>query len=341
VSVSRSAYASDELPKVTVVMAVRNEAKCIRHSLARVLDQDYPKERMEIIVADGLSTDGTREALAALQSAHKHLRVIDNPKRTVAPGLNRAIREATGDIIVRVDGHTEIAHDYVSECVGRLLTTGADNVGGNVTAVGQTRFGKAVALATSSRFGVGGARFHYAGEEQWVDTVYMGAWPRPVLDRIGLFDEELVRDQGDELNYRLLASGGRILLSPRIKSVYTGRSTPWSLWRQYYEYGFWKVRVMQKHPRQMRPRQFAPGILVASLVASVVLSTVRPFGRLLFAVISGSYILANLGASVSVARRYGLSHIPLLPVTYGILHFGYGLGFLAGLVRFARRWGKS
>src|SRR5262245_34169273 len=201
---------TSDLPLVTVIMPVRQEAGFIARSLGAVLAQEYPVERLEVLVADGGSTDGTREIVQAHQARHPNLRLVDNPGQIVPTGLNAALRHARGEVIVRVDGHTEIAPDYVLECVSALRRMGADNVGGRMNAIGEGPFGEAVALATSSPFGIGNARFHYSDREEWVDTVYMGAWPREVFARIGLFDEELVRDQDEEFNYRLLGLGGRI-----------------------------------------------------------------------------------------------------------------------------------
>lgn len=166
----------------------------------------------------------------------------------------------------------------------------------------------------------------------------MGAWRREVFDRIGFFDQELVRNQDDEFNYRLLDSGGRILLSPRIHSKYVPRDSWRSLWRQYFQYGYWKVRVMQKHPRQMRPRHFIPGAFVAALLGAILAAPFSPWGRAALALVGGSYLLANLTASFLAARRAGWRHLPLLPLAFATLHLSYGLGFLAGLVRFAGRW---
>ncbi|HKD19997.1 MAG TPA: hypothetical protein VKG23_19250, partial [Thermoanaerobaculia bacterium] len=206
-----------------------------------------------------------------------------------------------------------------------------------MTALGQDAFGEAVAAATSSPFGVGNARFHYSDREEWVDTVYLGAWPRRVFDRIGMFDEELVRDQDDELNYRLRASGGRILLSPSIKSWYTVRGTPAKLWRQYFQYGFWKVRVLQKHPRQMQPRQFVPGVFVVGLVGLGVTAFVSPIARAGLAALALAYGAGDLFATASAARgRWRLA--PAMALAFPILHLAYGSGFLAGLVRFGGRW---
>ncbi|HEY7543362.1 MAG TPA: glycosyltransferase family 2 protein, partial [Blastocatellia bacterium] len=218
---------TDGKPFVTVIMPIRNEAGFITRSLGAALGQDYPGDRMEVIIADGMSTDATREVIAQLSEAHPRIavRIVDNPEKIVPTGFNRALEQAKGDVIVRVDGHTIIASDYVRQCVAALERTGADNVGGRMEAVTHGRFGKAVAIATSSPFGVGGARFHYSNQEEYVDTVYMGAWPRSVFERVGLFDEEQVRNQDDEFNYRLLSHGGKILLTPQIKSKYYNRST--------------------------------------------------------------------------------------------------------------------
>ncbi len=328
-------------PSVTVIMPIRNEADFLDRSLGAVLDQDYPPERLEVVIADGMSTDDTRAVIARLRAAHPRIAVtvVDNPSRIVPTGFNQALARSRGAVIVRVDGHTVIARAYVRECVAALGRSGADNVGGRMEAVGDGWFGRAAARATSSRFGVGGARFHYSNREEWVDTVYMGAWPRRVFDRIGLFDEEQVRDQDDEFNYRLLARGGKILLSPRIRSCYYNRSTPRSLWRQYFQYAYWKVRVMQKHPRQMRPRQFVPPLFVAGLVGALLLAPLSVVGVGLLGLTAGAYTAANLGASLAVGANGHWRELLLLPAAFATLHLAYGVGFLAGLARFWNRWG--
>lgn len=331
----------NSVPFVSIIMPIRNEAAFIRRSLGAVLAQDYPAALLEIIIADGMSTDGTREIIGQVQAQHPGLRLVDNPGRIVPTGLNAAISQARGEIIVRVDGHCEIAPDYVRQCVAELQRTGADNVGGRMSAVNDGSFGAAVALATGSPFGVGGARFHYSEQEEWVDTVYMGAWPRQVFDRVGVFDEEMVRNQDDEFNYRLRKAGGRILLSPKIKSKYTTRSTTKSLWRQYFQYGTWKVRVMQKHPRQMRVRQFVPPAFVLALSGAALFAVVVTWGKWALALIAGAYLVANLAASLWLARREGWSHLLRLPLVFAILHLSYGLGFFIGLLKFWNRWGDK
>jgi GT2 family glycosyltransferase len=245
---------------------------------------------------------------------------------------------AKGDIIIRIDGHTVIEPDYVYNCVKLLQETEADNVGGRMNAMGTTRFGNAVAIATSTSFGVGASRFHYSEKEEWVDTVYMGAWRRKIFEKIGLFDEELIRDQDDEFNYRLREAGGKILLNPKIKSKYTVRSSPKSLWKQYYQYGYWKERVLQKHPKQMSLRQFIPPAFVLSLLIAVLLAFVTSWGWWLLLLVAGIYLLANLAASIITSSKKGWKHVLTLPITFSIIHLSYGLGFLAGLIKFWNRW---
>ena len=356
-----------QLPKVCIIIPERNEKSSIRTCLDAVLAQDYPQNLVTILVVDGISTDGTREILAKYEEEYPFFHVIESPRRVVSPGFNLALRCTLADIIIRVDGHTVIAPDYVRQCVAALQRTQADNAGGKMNAVSTTRFGWAVAFATSTPFGVGGSRFHYSDEEEWVDTVYMGAWPRQVFEKIGLFDEELVRNQDDEFNYRLRQQGGRILLSPAIRSEYTVRSTPLALLRQYAGYGYWKVRVLQKHPLQMSPRQFIPPAFVLALLLSALLFLfsfffvpspvfaltpvalnhsplafgIFPFLRFLSFAAPIAYLFANLAASIWTASRRGWSFLPSLSLIFAILHLSYGIGFLLGLVKFWNRWGDK
>ncbi len=327
-------------PLVTVIMPIRNEEAFIERSLGAVLAQDYPSDRVQVLVADGMSDDATREVVTRLASAPgvAEVEIVDNPGRIVPTGFNAALDRARGDVVVRVDGHTIIAPDYISQCVAALADSGADNVGGRMDAVSDGPVGQAIALATSSPFGVGNSQFHYAEGRHWVDSVYMGAWPREVFDRVGRFDPEMVRNQDDEFNYRLRSQGGRILLTDAIRSEYYNRASLRTLFRQYRQYGHWKVRVLQKHPRQMSARQFAPPALVAALAGGAVLAPFSRPVRRAWSAVAAAYAVANLGASVSVARRAGLRHLRLLPVVFGALHIGYGLGFLGGLIAFRDRW---
>jgi len=330
-------------PFVSVLMPIRNEAEFIELSVGAVLNQNYPHDLLEILIADGMSTDATREIVEQLKRNNPTIRMdlIDNPGRVVSAGMNAALARARGEVIVRVDGHTLIARDYVQECVDALQRSQTSNVGGPMNAVGLGLVGEAVAIATSSRFGVGGARFHYSNREEQVDTVYMGAWPADVFRRIGTFDEEMVRNQDDEFNYRLRAAGGTILLTPQIKSQYYSRTTIGSLWRQYFQYGYWKVRVMQKHSGQMQPRQFVPPLFVAASVAALLLLPVFPAAGYVFGLVIGSYAIANITASILSLRNSKYSLLPIVPLAFATLHLAYGVGFLIGFVRFWRCWGEN
>ncbi|HVQ38830.1 MAG TPA: glycosyltransferase family 2 protein [Pyrinomonadaceae bacterium] len=330
-------------PLVSVIMPVCNEGEFIERTLEAVLTQDYASDLLEVLIADGMSTDATRKLITDVAARHPEIPVtiLDNPGRRASTGLNVALQAARGDVIVRVDGHTIIEPDYVRQCVALLESREAQNVGGRMTAMGSSPFARAVALATSSWFGVGGARFHYSEREEWVDTVYLGAWPRELFQRVGLFDEEMVRNQDDEFNYRLLAHGGKILLSPKIKSRYYNRTSVQSLWSQYFQYGYWKVRVMQKHPLQMRLRQLAPAGFVLALLVSILLAPFSLASRLVSISLLALYLTVNLGASILVCvRKAEWKLLPSIPLAYAVIHFAYGTGFLIGLVRFWKRWGE-
>jgi succinoglycan biosynthesis protein ExoA len=328
------------LPFVSVVLPIRNEAKFIEATLRAVLQQEYPAAEMEVLIADGMSNDRTRDIIRRVAATYPHqVRIIDNPGKIVATGLNAAIAEARGKIVVRVDGHCIVAPDYVRTSVETLERSSAVNVGGQMESVSDGRVGRAVALATSSTFGVGGALKHYRStNERWVDTVFQGAWRRTVFETLGNFDEELVRNQDDEFNYRIRSRGGKILFNPKIKSRYYNRGDLGSLWRQYFQYGYWKVRVLQKHPAQMQPRQFVPAGFVATLLLSLLLSPFASTAALIFGLVLGLYLLANLVASAMVARRGDWGVTLLLPVVFATIHFAYGSGFLKGLFSFRHRW---
>src|SRR5437867_3445709 len=234
-------------PAVSIVVPCRNERDHIEEVLQSILAQEVPSGGFEVIVADGLSDDGTRAILIRMAGEDSRLSIVDNPSAIVSTAFNAAIRVARGEIIIRMDAHTNYAADYVSQCVQLLSETAADNVGGPWIAKGKGRIGQAIAAAFQSSFANGGARAHNPNYSGPVDTVYLGCWRREIFDRIGFFDEELVRNQDDEFNLRLSRAGGLIWQSPRIKSWYRPRASLRSLWRQYVQYGYWKVRVIQKH----------------------------------------------------------------------------------------------
>jgi len=329
-------------PFVSVLMPVRNEGSFIRRSIGAVLAQDYPHDRMEVIIADGLSNDGTRNLIEALRLQNPNVRLIDNPGKIVSTGLNAALRVANGEIIIRVDGHCEIAVDYVRRCVSHLAKADIEAVGGPLETLGETYTAEAIAAAMSSTFGVGGSAFRIGAKDaRFVDTVAFPGYRRDTIQRAGPYDEELVRNQDDEYNYRVRKLGGQILLSPDIQSRYYSRSSFFKLWKQYFQYGYWKVRVMQKHPRQMQPRQFVPALFILALVVLLITGPIGPFwfvNQLVFGTALLAYVVLSFAASVSAARKTGWRLLPLLPIAFTIIHFAYGSGFLVGLARFWNRW---
>ena len=323
-------------------MPVRNEAAFIERSVGSVMAQDYPHDRMEVLIADGLSRDDTPEMVRSLQPKDCPIKIIDNPGKIVATGLNAALRQAKGEVIVRVDGHCEIAPDYVSCCVSHLINEEVEAVGGPVETIGESYIARVIAAAMSSRFGVGGSAFRVPNSEtQFTDTVAFPAYTRSVIDRAGPFDEELVRNQDDEYNYRLRKLGVKILLAADVRSRYYSRATLPRLGSQYFQYGYWKVRVLQKHPRQMQARQFMPPLFVAGLLIGLALALIFPLAGYLLGIITGVYAVALLSASIISARNNGSKLVPLLPIAFITLHVAYGSGFLIGLLKFWNRWGES
>jgi succinoglycan biosynthesis protein ExoA len=344
------------LPSVSVVLPIRNEAAFIGRALASVLTQDYPVDRLEVLVADGRSTDATRDIVSFFEARSSgRVRLIDNPGEIVPTGLNAAIAEASGDVIVRVDGHCEVPPDFVRRAVLHLSRDAVDCVGGILDTVGETRTARVIAAAMSAPFGVGGSAFrstdttssHAQTYSTLTDTVAFPAFTRDAIARAGWFDEELVRNQDDEYSYRLRRLGGRILLAADMRARYYSRGTMRGLWRQCFEYGYWKVRVLQKHPRQMRARQFVPAMFVAGLAAGADLVAIAPWLWPLPASVIALYIAAAAAASASTAYRHGwwrhLSEwrlIPHLTACFVTMHVAYGLGSLTGAVGFWRRWGS-
>jgi succinoglycan biosynthesis protein ExoA len=332
-------------PMVSVILPIRNEAAFIGRALGSVLAQDYRSDRLEILVADGRSTDDTRAIVqdAATLVPAGRLRLIDNPGRIVSTGLNAALAVAAGDVIVRVDGHCEVPPDFVRRLVGHLTQDGVECVGGLLDTIGETRMARVIAAVMRSPFGVGGSAFRAgAAVPTLTDTVAFPAFTRAAIQRVGPFDEELIRNQDDEYSYRLRRLGGRILLATDVRARYYSRGTLRSLWRQGFQYGYWKVRVLQKHPRQMRPRQFVPALFVASLAFSLGLAAASRAWLPLPVLIIVAYLVAASAASWRAARSDrtggGWDLWPWLPLAFATLHIAYGSGALVGLVAFWRQW---
>lgn len=317
-------------PFVSVILAVRNEASHIADCLNAVLTQDWPSERMEILVADGESTDGASEIIHALPESER-IHLLVNPGRRQAAGLNLAIAHARGDVIVRVDGHTRIAPDYVRCCVAALQETGAACVGGRIEPVGLTPVGSVIAAVARTVFAVPGA-FHVSQTARFTDTVYMGAWPAEVLARTGGYDERLRANEDYELAYRIRKTGGAVYLSPTIRSTYFGRQTFRALARQYFFYGIGKAQMLRIHPRSLRVRQLVAPLFVALLASGLIVWYLGPVAQAIWMGTLLAYAALNVGYSSSIVLRERLPVYWLAALVYLTIHVCWGVGFWAGLL---------
>jgi succinoglycan biosynthesis protein ExoA len=323
------------LPSVSIIMPIRNEEAFIGRSLAAVLAQDYPAEKMEVIVADGMSDDATLEIIKTLPSADR-IRVIANPRRIQAAGLNIAIEQAHGKYIIRVDGHTIIAPNYVRRCIEILQESQAQNVGGPMNPVGSTTMGKAIATAGKSSFAVP-STFHISQQAQYTDTVYLGAWPREVFEQVGGFDENCGVNEDYELNYRIRKSGGKIFFSPELHSLYYGRHTLSALMRQYYRYGRSKVMTLRKHPESLRWRQTVAPIFVLAVAGGFFLALFFDAARFMWLAGVCTYFIINLIFSVRLAAERGWENLWRLVLIFAVLHLAWGVGFWMEIISPTKR----
>lgn len=320
---------------VSVIAPCRNERAHIDAFCADVLAQQLPPPwQLQLCIADGDSDDGTRERLQALAAADARVRWIANPQRIVSCGLNRALSAATGEVIVRMDIHTSYDADYVAQCLAALAQTGADNVGGPwraEPAAGAGPMAHAVAAAFQSAAVAGGAASRRLDHAGWVDTVYLGCWPRASFERFGAFDETLVRNQDDEHNLRLRLGGGRIWQSPLIRSRYRPRARLGQVFSQWFQYGYWKPFVIVKHRQPAALRHLVPaGFVGAQALTAAVAALGGPAWP--WALLSAAYAAAVLALSVAVARSAALPAAAALrvPAVIAAYHLGYGLGSWPG-----------
>lgn len=325
-------------PFVSVVMAIRNEEAVITDSLLRLMAQDYPAARTEIIVVDGDSDDATIDRVKEVIVDHpdRDITLLHNPDRIVPISLNLAIRASRGDIIVRMDGHAFMADDYISACVRSLDEHDADVVGGPLETKGHGRFGRAVAYAQSSPAGIGNSHFRYANKGIEVPTVPFGTFRREAFERAGLFDESMVRNQDYEMNTRIRDTGGKIYLDPRVRVSYRPRGTLRGLWRQHVEYGWWRVETLRRHPDSARPNHVLPLLLVAGLLLPIPLLRARliRWGWQALVATYGSFVAA--GTLVQI-RRGARAELPGVALAIMAMQVGYGLGSLMNVAT-GGRW---
>ncbi len=319
---------------VSVVMPVLNEERHLETAVRGILASTYDGP-IEVVLALGPSRDRTDEVAGGLAAQDPRVRIVANPSGRTASALNLAIAAASFDIIVRVDGHALIPDDYIAVAVATLDATGADNVGGIMGAEGVTDFERAVAAAMTSWFGVGGAAFHIGGEAGPALTVYLGCFRRSALDRVGGFDESMVRAQDWELNHRIRQTGGVVWFTPDLHVTYRPRPNLRALAKQYFEYGRWRREVARRHPETVSARYLAPPAALIAVVGGAAVGVMglvthsRPTAVLGFALPAG-YAAANLLASARAARSLSPSAALRLPAVFATMHGAWGAGFIRG-----------
>lgn len=322
--------------KVSVVIPVRNEEKYVASLLDSVLGNDFPQGALEVLIVDGMSTDRTRDLVLDYARKHSAIRLLDNPRQIIPSALNIGINAARGEVVVRMDAHTTYAPDYISQAVQALEGTGATMVGGMQRPLGDSPVTRAIAAATTSRFGMGNSYYHYGDQMCWVeDSVYLGVWRRSTLIQLGGFNERWLINEDSELNHRLRAAGGKILLCPELRSSYHVRGSFSALARQFFRYGLWRARTCVVYPTSVGWRHLAAPMLVLSLLLSLVLSSNSLALALL---VPCSYLLTNLCTSGAILLRQGWNRA-LVPFAFCTIHLSWGSGFLIGLFRFvSMRW---
>jgi len=325
---------------VSVILPCRNEAKYICACLESVLANDYPKERLEVLVVDGMSEDGTRAVVQRYARTHPFIRLVDNPRRVTPAALNLGLRSARGSAIIVMGAHAAYPATYISALVSWLQSTGADAVGGCCLARPglATATGRAIAAAVSHPFGVGNSYFRTGVlEPRWVDTVPFGCYRRDVFDRVGVFDEELVRNQDDEFNHRILRRGGRLLLVPAIACEYYTRESLGKLWRAFFQDGYFKPLAVRKIGAVMTGRQLVPAVFVSSIVLAALFAPWLGVARWLLPIELGVYLAGDLIVAAAIAWRAGSRVGLAASAVFPVLHFAYGVGYLLGVFDFLIR----
>lgn len=326
------------MPKVSIIVPCYNEQATIGLLLSALYAQTFPQKDMEVVIADGMSTDATRDRIAAFQREHPDLsvRLVDNPARHIPAALNTALGAALGDYIVRLDAHSIPAEDYVQRCIAALQAGKGDNVGGiwQIQPGANTRMARAIAAAAAHPFGVGDARYRVGGQAQAVDTVPFGAFRRALIAEIGPFDETLLTNEDYEFNTRIRQSGGTVWFDPEIHMKYFARPSLAALARQYWRYGFWKLRMLRRYPETIRWRQALPPLFVLLFVLLGLLGIWWPWLRWVWLAQVVGYSLVLLLAGLRAARKGQQPFLVVgLPLAIAAMHFAWGAAFLWSALR--------
>lgn len=322
-----------DLPFVSIIVPCYNEEKTIQQLLNSILEQIYPLEKMEVVISDGMSTDNTLQEIDAFHKKHPDLqiRVTTNRARTIPSGLNQAIAESRGDLIIRLDAHSMPIKEYVERCVSAHQNKKGDNIGGvwEIRPSENTWIADSISHAAAHPLGVGDALYRLNAKAGVVDTVPFGSFYKSLIQQIGGFDETLLANEDYEFNTRVRESGGIVYLDPSIRSVYFSRSTLKQLAAQYFRYGFWKLKMLQRYPHTLRWRQALPPLFVLSLLAWVVLSLWMPTAFYIFTLQLFLYffILGFAGLRLAIVKKKGYLIVGI-PLAIAVMHIAWGAGFL-------------
>lgn len=327
--------------KVSVVIPVRNEEKYIKKCIESILFQDYPKNELEVIFVDGVSEDSTVDIIKEYAQKHEYIRLVSNPHKFVQHALNIGMKMAIGEYIVRMDAHSEYENDYITNCINFIEETGASNVGGPMHACARSSdtgcipgIQSVVAAAYHSSFALGGGKNHALDYEGFADTVFLGAFRKSDIERLGYYDERLIRNEDDDLCFRMKENGMKIFITPKIKSIYFPRSKYREVFKQYFEYGMWKVAVIKKHGNPARLSHIIPMMFVAFLVIFGIGSIFSKVFRWIFFPTIALYVILNAYFSFTSKKVSSLSDKFKLMLVHFLMHISYGLGFWAGIIKF-------
>ena len=327
-------------PLVSIIVPVYNEERYIQSCLDGIVQQTYPRDKLEVLVVDGMSEDATREIVKDIAQRYSYIRLLDNPQRIQSEAVNRGVEASTGEIVVIVGGHSMISRDYTAKAVSYLSQSNSSSsiggVGPTLKTVGEGLFGHLVAHAVSSPFGVGNSKFRYSKKAQLVDTIVYGTYPRYVFDRVGKWDTKLVRNQDIEFNYRVRKAGWRLLLAPDMGCTYYSRATISGFISQNYGNGYWNILTFAHRPGSLSWRHFVPLAFVLGLLLSSISALVLPWGWLLLAAIIVPYLIGAIFVSATQSVRERQCRLLLLALIFPLLHISYGLGSLAGVGRLIR-----
>ncbi len=321
------------MPRVSIIVPCYNEEATIRLLLKSIYDQTYPHPEIEVILADGMSTDQTRAQVAIFQREYPDLlvRVVENPKRIIPAGVNAALASAQGEFIIRLDGHCTPYPDYVKNSIADLEQGKGDNVGGvwEIHPAGAGVIARSIAAAAAHPFGVGDALYRFTNRAGAVDTVPFGAFRRSLFDQVGNYDESLLTNEDYEFNTRIRQHGGVVWLDPAIRSVYFARSSLGALAKQYWRYGFWKLRMLRRYPRTLRLRQALPPLFVLGCLGLMLLSSFLITARWMLVIILILYFTLLVIGSLPVAYRQKDPRLLVgIPMAIATMHFSWGAGFL-------------